>query len=316
MLWHWRHHMTLQCFCYFMAESPTQKKVIVHNGTFHADDVFAVAALKILFPDLVVVRTRDEALIATADIVADVGSIYDPAQDRFDHHQQGGAGARSNGIPYAAIGLVWKKYGEQITGSRAVADIVDTRLIAPIDGPDNGVALAEAKFPGFLPYTPGAIVEAWNPTWKEDESSADERFADAVSLASRILEREIIQARDAVAGQGEVRTAYDTADDKRLIIITRSGLPWRDVLTAMSEPLFVVMPAGDRWKVRTVPSGLFKNRKDLPRSWAGLRDAELSVVTSVPDALFCHNKLFIAVAGSREGAIALAQRALASPDYQ
>ena len=56
-------------------------------------------------------RTRDEERITKADYVFDVGGIYDPSINRFDHHQPGGAGKRENDIPYAAFGLVWKTYG-------------------------------------------------------------------------------------------------------------------------------------------------------------------------------------------------------------
>jgi uncharacterized UPF0160 family protein len=38
---------------------------------------------------------------------------------------------------------------------------------------------------------------------------------------------------------------------------------------------------------------------------------ELAQVTGVADAVFCHNKLFMAVAKSKEGAIKLAELALA-----
>ena len=56
----------------------------------------------------------------------------------------------------------------------------------------------------------------------------------------------------------------------------------------------------------------FKNKKDLPVSWAGLKDADLQKVTGVSDAVFCHRGLFLAVAKSKEGAIKLAQIAVQS----
>ena len=85
------------------------KKVIIvtHDGMFHSDDVFAVAALLSLLdatPAIAtVVRTRDEDLMRKADFVVDVGGVYDSEKNRFDHHQEGGAGKRLNGISYAAF---------------------------------------------------------------------------------------------------------------------------------------------------------------------------------------------------------------------
>ena len=54
----------------------------------------------------------------------------------------------------------------------------------------------------------------------------------------------------------------------------------------------------------------FGNRKDFPSAWAGLKGKELQAETGVEDAVFCHNKLFLSVAKSKEGAVALAQKAL------
>ena len=91
-------------------------KIVTHNAKFHTDDVFAVATLLILYPGAEVIRTRDESIIKMADIVVDVGQVYDAGNNRFDHHQVGGAGKRENGIQYASFGLVWKKFCEILTG--------------------------------------------------------------------------------------------------------------------------------------------------------------------------------------------------------
>src|SRR5437764_1161911 len=94
--------------------------IVAHNGNFHADDVFAVATVLLVlersdFPAWrqaipKIIRTRDPKTIEKADFVVDVGGVYDAENNRFDHHQAGGAGTRANGIPYASFGLVWKKF--------------------------------------------------------------------------------------------------------------------------------------------------------------------------------------------------------------
>jgi uncharacterized UPF0160 family protein len=56
--------------------------------------------------------------------------------------------------------------------------------------------------------------------------------------------------------------------------------------------------------------GTFDLRKSFPESWAGKVDGELAKASGVPDAVFCHNKRFIAVAKSRDGALALVKKAL------
>jgi uncharacterized UPF0160 family protein len=89
---------------------------------------------------------------------------------------------------------------------------------------------------------------------------------------------------------------------------------WNDVLSKHEEPFFVVYPANNVWHVSAVRDKpkTFINRKNFPAAWAGLRDAELQKVTGVPDAVFCHNKLFLVVSRSKEGAKALAEKAVAA----
>ena len=87
-----------------------------------------------------------------------------------------------------------------------------------------------------------------------------------------------------------------------------------DVLCKFKELLFVIYPrtSDTLWGIRTVLEvpRTFKNRKDFPKNWAGLRDEELQKVTGVADAVFCHKGLFLAVTKSKEGAQKLAELAL------
>ena len=113
-------------------------KIVTHSGSFHQDELFAVAALKMIYPDAEIIRTRDPKIIVSGDIVVDIGGISDPEKNRFDHHQDGGAGKRHNGMPYASFGLVWKKFGRQICGGRA--DIARACLRRARRGPPSRVA--------------------------------------------------------------------------------------------------------------------------------------------------------------------------------
>jgi uncharacterized UPF0160 family protein len=112
-------------------ENKEKLTIVTHGGNFHPDDVFSLAVLKTVFKDknLNIIRTRDEKIIKEGDYVFDVGGIYDESKNRFDHHQEGGAGRRENNVPYASIGLVWKKFGEEVCGSKEVADEIDKKLI-------------------------------------------------------------------------------------------------------------------------------------------------------------------------------------------
>jgi uncharacterized UPF0160 family protein len=289
----------------------TKNKILVtHNSTFHADDVFATAALSILLDgNIKVVRTRDEEWFEKGDYVYDVGGEYDPSRNRFDHHQKGGAGVRENGTPYAAFGLVWKTYGEKLCGGKAVAQKIDEGLVQAIDAGDNGLDMY--KIIGEVgPYLIENVFSAFRPSWKEEEEY-DKPFMELVDFAKKFLIRKIKKTQDVLEAENIVEKFYTEASDKRLIVLDDS-YPWEDVLMKYPEPLFVVGPKTGKWRVFTIRKERksFENRKSLPEAWAGLVDEEMAKVSGVPDATFCHNGRFLAVANSKEGAIALAQKAL------
>lgn len=289
----------------------TKKKILVtHNGTFHADDIFATATLSILLDgNIKVIRTRDTEWFKKGDYVYDVGGEYDPARNRFDHHQKGGAGKRDNGVPYAAFGLVWREYGEKICGSKAVADRIDEHLVQAVDTHDNGIDSYKVEGP-VGPYTIESMFNAFRPSWKEPEEF-DEAFLDLVAIAKKFLLRKIKKSQDSVEGEVFVKKAYDNAQDKRIIVLD-DQYPWRKMFLDYPEPIYVIVPKMGKWNVYATQkeSKSFENRKSLPEAWAGLRDEELAQASGVPDATFCHNGRFLVVAKSKEGAIALAEKAL------
>jgi uncharacterized UPF0160 family protein len=56
-----------------------------HNGNFHADDVFAIAALSILHSEYRILRSRDPEVWAQCDYLVDVGGVYDHKNKIYDH---------------------------------------------------------------------------------------------------------------------------------------------------------------------------------------------------------------------------------------
>jgi len=301
----------------------TKKLVVTHSGSFHADDVFAAAILDLYFKKIgqryLLVRTRDEKIISKGDIVFDVGGEYNPEKNIYDHHQRGRAGERENGIKYAACGLIWKHFGQEVAGDPGIVEYLDKKIFQSLDAVDNGQDLVQTKFEGVYPYSIPGIVASFNPTWKEEEKlSEDKQFKKAVILATQIIKREIANAKSYFAAQSKIMKAYEEAEDKRLIVM-KDNFSRHDilgVLVNLEEPIFFVYPKSkDRgWKLEGVRKSFESNelRKDLPASWAGLRDGELAKLTGVSDAVFCHDGLFLASAKSFEGALALAKLALKS----
>lgn len=295
-------------------------KIITHNGSYHTDDVFACATLILLFEKkgekYEVLRTRDESIVASGDYVFDVGGIYDPDNNRFDHHQPGGAGKRENGIEYASFGLVWKKYGLEVSNSEDIAQIIEGKLCQPIDARDNGIDISTQIFKDIRGYSLSDIFNAFRPIWtEENDKSLFDSFMQCVALAKLILMKEIEKSELFIQYEHKVLEAYEKSEDKRIVILEEKSP--RDnlvALTKLPEPLFVVYPRSDNvsWSAEAVRENNFsyKNRKNFPEAWAGFKGDELSEVSGVPDALFCHRGLFLVTAKSKEGAIKLAQLSL------
>jgi len=291
--------------------------ITTHDNLFHLDDLFACAVLELVLDqkkqEYRIIRTRDKSLIAKSDYVVDVGDEYDVLRNRFDHHQKGGAGVRQNGIPYASTGLVWKQYGVDISGSEKIAIILDEKVFQFLDADDNGIPLYKNLIEDVDTVTIHKFFYTFRPTWKEDPSEFDRVFAELLPLAKQYILRKIKVEQDKLEALEKVEDAYNQAEDKRVVIMDKP-YPGDDFLMSKPEVLYKISPNANTtaWGVKTIRDSdeSYENRKDLPSSWAGLRDEELQAVTGVPDAIFCHNALFLATAKSKEGAIALARLAI------
>jgi uncharacterized UPF0160 family protein len=291
-------------------------QIATHSGSFHADEVFAVAALGLLGDPVEVVRTRDRVALAQADLRVDVGFRDDASTGDFDHHQRDFAAARDNGVRYASFGLVWREFGARICdGDEEVADAVDDTLVQPVDANDTGQRLTQALIDGAHPMTISGLIGGFNARWDETLTLGQERerFDAAVAFAGGILAREVASAASGRRSERLVRAAIAAAPDARVVELPVNA-PWKQVLVpSAADALFVIYPKRQGFGLEAVPRelGSFENRRDLPPAWGGLEGADLVAATGVPDALFCHAKRFLAVARSREGVQRLAELALA-----
>ena len=311
--------------------------IVTHGGKFHADDAWAVAVLLLLHPDAELVRTRDPAIIAKADVAIDVGGVWDPAQGRFDHHQKGFDGARVSGVPYASAGLVWRTHGARCVAllaerhagykltdesAQQMAYAIDADVVQYLDLSDVGAA---RNAPGS--YGLSAIVSGFNPNWMDEqrlgygpaaEAYRDEQFRRVLALLTDLMINAVKYRVGALLAVEQVRGA-EVLEGGRVLFLKNAALPWTAVVRKeMPKVLFVISYslAEQRHMIHTVPVSAesFDARADLPAAWAGLRDADLAAVTGVPDAGFCHNGRFIAAAKSYEGILEMARQALREVD--
>jgi uncharacterized UPF0160 family protein len=293
-------------------------KVVTHSGTFHADDVFAFSVLREALGAFDFARTRDTALIEAADLVFDVGGIYDVARGRYDHHMRD-LPRRPDGTPYSSVGLIWRDFGRDtlpklIPGIDedlldAVWQDIDIGFILAIDQADNGVASVSQ---GHL----SLLIEAFNPTWVSDQSY-DDAFLEAADFARGILVRACRHAHAEAEAQSTVLAAARKARDPRVIVLNHK-LPWEKAVFegGLRDLLFIIYPNEDStsWYCRTIPPepNSFGQRLPLPEVWRGLQEEEFSRVAGITDGVFCHPSGFICGARSQESAVRLAEKAIAA----
>ncbi|MEZ4103464.1 MAG: MYG1 family protein [Candidatus Paceibacterota bacterium] len=226
-----------------------KKKLVTHNGGFHSDDIFACATLQIYLEkigeDYEIIRTRDEKEIKDADFVFDVGGVHDSSLNRFDHHQKGGAGTRENSIPYAAFGLVWKKFGEKICENKEISEEIDRKLAQPVDANDNGLDVYSSKIENVSPITFQDIAGLYYPYEDASEIEYYRAFTDLVLLAKRILQKSILKIKRQIEVNIYVKDLYEKAEDNRIVVVDKDYQRFELTMSALNLPelLYVVYPS-------------------------------------------------------------------------
>lgn len=286
-----------------------------HSGSFHADDVLAAAALRLANPSVTILRTRDPAQLDAADILFDVGRVFDAATCRFDHHQLEYKEARGNGIPYSSFGLVWRELGAELCGSANAAAWVDRWLVQGVDALDCGIALSKESMPVSV-MSISTALGGFNPGWQDVTSAEtrDDAFERAVGMALAVLQNTIRDANGVEKAREVV--AQGTLLEAGRILVLNHDAPWKESVFGSpkyAQVLYVIWPdAQAKWHIGAVPdhAGSFSNRKSLPSAWAGLDGAELDAVIGIKDCVFCHRGRFVAGHKTKEGAIEMARLAL------
>ena len=158
---------------------------ITHNGTMHADEVFATAFLDFLFKDIKLIRVASIDSKLYSDKI-----IYDIGLGKYDHHQVD-AKVRDNGIKYSSFGLLWQEFGKEYLKQEKVEDIdevfdaMDKELIEGIDAIDNGIfPEINAK---YKVKTLSDVIKLFNPSIFTDEDY-DKQFLKAVEFAKSIFQ--------------------------------------------------------------------------------------------------------------------------------
>ncbi|CAG8633065.1 1918_t:CDS:10 [Ambispora gerdemannii] len=321
------------------------KVIGTHNGSFHCDEALAVFMLRQTqaFKNSTLIRTRDQQKLDECDIVVDVGGVYDPEKNRYDHHQRGFFETFSphHSIKLSSAGLIYKHFGKEIIGTRLNLNSTDQKLellyqkvyedfIEGLDAQDNGINRypeeCSAKYKDLtnLPRR----VAGLNPWWNSKNPSFDGQFYKAVELTGSEFYGMIdylglawLPARDIVMRAFEKRFEIDKSGK---ILVLDGFCPWKEHVFDLEKEqniakdeniLYTVYPDEARgWRVQCVPATLdsYSSRKLLPEEWRGLRDSELSEKAKIEGCIFIHMTGFIGGNGTKDGALEMAKKALNS----
>lgn len=249
------------------------KRAFTHAGKFHADDVFSGALLRILNPDIEIIRGFE--VPQNFD-----GIVFDIGFGEFDHHQSDRR-IRESGTPYAAFGLLWEKFGKDLVGEERAAKF-DKTVIEDMDRCDNDGSYNDIC----------DLIGAYNPGWDEDKDT-DACYEEALLVAKSLLEHKIESMKGLLRAQVEIQKAIDK-NTPPLLVLDRF-VPWKQSVIG-TDYLYVVYPS-KRGGFNAQAAPISEDDRGLkcpfPESWRGLSNEELEQASGIIGLRFCHNSGFL-----------------------
>lgn len=282
--------------------------IVTHDGSFHTDDVSAVAMMRNIYPDARIIRSRDLNVINSADIVLDVGGVYDPDNNRFDHHQSGcNERWKPNGTKLSSLGMAYKKFAVNYIYSVNISveheflnEIIESfyeRYVREVDAIDNGEWNASGN---KLRTNISSIIPAM---------TGYATFEDAVNFADivmkRVLQNVYYYSKTKAQSKILVQQAFQHQRNPQILEFDNhfeySMMKYIKTYEK-TKILFLVYPSFDQWNCKAIPENNFKKRAEV-------QDIEYlrNVVKNPNDILFVHNKKFIAAAKTKETALEIAK---------
>ena len=254
--------------------------VLVHAGTFHADDAFAVAlVLAAAGKEIPVKRcfSVPEGLPDTV-VVADIG------RGKYDHHQDNAA-RRADGKKYAACGLLYEDLQEYLFLTAESREDFLNRYILPIEDADNGGS--------NNPLT--CCIDDMNPDWDRPDES-DARFQNAVKLFLNLIREAQRKEKAAIRADSILSDAIADAEGK--VVLLERPVPWQRRVCQTDNLFVVYYSMREEWTVQCVPTepDSFTVRYPL-RSKEEMEGCE-----------FCHSGRFLATFDSKEHAMSAARK--------
>jgi len=302
--------------------SSNTKNIVTHNGGFHADEVFAYVMLKKIYPDNKLIRSRDMEEIEKADIAIDVGKIYNPSKNRFDHHQENCSENYTKGIdiPMSSAGMVYKTYGRKFLEMSIGRQVGDNflfefykNIIMEVDAIDNGVKQEQGnKF--FINTGVTRMVNRFNSddsTNHEKQYKAFMKAVEYVEMIVSIIIEDLNESDKLIQEETlKINKLLDERKDNNYIVIDFDCKNWYtciknyeyknkkkniiDWIVYQSGSTENEQNANNEWKIKTVGARA-KKLKDEQYLKTNMKNPD--------DFIFVHKALFVASSKTFESAI-------------
>lgn len=292
-------------------------KIVTHDGTFHTDEVFAIALIKKFITSKVeVVRTRDENILNEAKedkniFVIDVGREYNFHKRNFDHHQREfNITWENEDVLFSSCGLIWgflKKRGYLKKFSKFTLNNIEKKLIKKIDAHDNGQCF----------WSLSNMIKICN---RDDNTEED--FNKALNIATTYLDNIFYQENHSYELHSTFRKDLQQYDDNKIFISSISNnSSFLKHLSNKTNALILIYEQKDsddfsRWYSKAITKQKNDNGEKsiisalAPESWRGLSDEELVLKTAMKGSIFVHKTGYLCVSKNKKTAINMAKAML------
>ena len=212
------------------------KLIATHNKTFHADDVTAIALLRIFTNENIVVNRVDHNTtdFSNFDMVIDIGIKFDGIK-YFDHHQYKGG--------KSSAGLIWDYIGLNKDYPKI------SKFIDAIDKHDTGIKKAQE-------FEFSSLIKCFNTT-NLNSQLQNRHFNIAVEFAMTIINSMKNMQEELVKAGFIVKDSYIFNNNPNIIELERFTPHWTTYINGNTMPNIKAVVWKDEeedvWKVK-VPS--------------------------------------------------------------
>ncbi|KAI5168759.1 hypothetical protein PAEPH01_0397 [Pancytospora epiphaga] len=302
-------------------------KLVTHSGNFHYDEILATALLEIIFEKVELIRTRDRNIIKTGDIVYDVGGIFNPDANHFDHHQNTFNETFSSKytVKLSSCGLIYKYFCDRLFTKYSfykenilyeeIKDKIYSEFFLYADAIDNGISLG-ATIP---PRTLSDLVARFNVYNSSSEAELERKQQVQFRKALEIVKLDLTNYIEYIFTE-YVPNYYEVYKE----VIGVTGDIYITKLKAQPSLVFevdeklkknikyVIYTNRNEYRIVALPvkKGSFETRVPLLEKWRGLRDEELVSASGISDSIFVHATGFTGSAKTLSGAIRMCEKSL------